>query len=198
MREVGGKTVGILDPAHKRRADMTIESEELRRALMVRIHDRLIPMIERAFQFRATRMERSSSRAMTALRAGIFARIGITPPRAPPIADLACRSTSMPENTKAGNCVSRSSDLASTARRQAGRSYSPARCCMKRARLGAGGAMPFCRFSTTMRRPASGKRTIPASTIMSVHTGGNFALHRRRSIGWVRQRTHWPGAVRPE
>lgn len=58
MREVGGKTVGILDPAHKRRADMTIESEELRRALMVRIHDRLIPMIERAFQFRATRMER--------------------------------------------------------------------------------------------------------------------------------------------
>lgn len=58
MREVEGKTVGLVDPSHKRRADMQIEDEDLRRALMVRIHNRLVPMIERAFQFRATRMER--------------------------------------------------------------------------------------------------------------------------------------------
>jgi len=58
MREVDGKTVGIVDPVHKRRTDMTIEGEALRPALMHRIHDRLAPMIERAFQFRATRMER--------------------------------------------------------------------------------------------------------------------------------------------
>jgi len=58
MREVDGKTVGLVDPAHKRRADMQIEDEDLRRALMVRVHNRLVPMIERAFQFRATRMER--------------------------------------------------------------------------------------------------------------------------------------------
>lgn len=58
MREVDGKTMGVVDPAHKRRADMTIEDEDLRRALMVRVHNRLVPMIERAFQFRPTRMER--------------------------------------------------------------------------------------------------------------------------------------------
>lgn len=58
MREVDGKTAGIVDAAHKRRADMTIDDEDLRRALMMRIHDRLVPMIERAFQFRPTRMER--------------------------------------------------------------------------------------------------------------------------------------------
>lgn len=58
MREVDGKTVGVVDPVHKRRSDMTIDDDELRRALMVRVHNRLAPMIERAFQFRATRMER--------------------------------------------------------------------------------------------------------------------------------------------
>lgn len=58
MREVAGKTVGVVDPAHKRRTDMTIEDEALRQTLMHRIHDRLVPMIERAFQFRASRMER--------------------------------------------------------------------------------------------------------------------------------------------
>lgn len=58
MREIDGKTVGVVDPAHKRRSDLTIDDEELRRALMVRVHNRLAPMIERAFQFRATRMER--------------------------------------------------------------------------------------------------------------------------------------------
>ena len=58
MREIGGKTVEVVDAAHKRRSDFNIEDPELRRALMVRVHDRLVPMIERAFQFRASRMER--------------------------------------------------------------------------------------------------------------------------------------------
>lgn len=58
MREIGGKTVGVVDASHKRRSDYNIEDPELRRALMIRIHDRLAPMIQRAFQFRANRMER--------------------------------------------------------------------------------------------------------------------------------------------
>lgn len=58
MREIDGKTIGVVDPVHKRRSDLTIDDEELRRALMARVHNRLVPMIERAFQFRATRMER--------------------------------------------------------------------------------------------------------------------------------------------
>jgi len=58
MREIDGRTVGVIDPRHKRRSDHMIEDAGLRQALMTRIARRLRPMIERAFQFDATRMER--------------------------------------------------------------------------------------------------------------------------------------------
>ena len=58
MRDVGGRTQGVIDYTHKRRRDCEIEDADLRRACMSRIHDRLGPEIEKAFQFRATRMER--------------------------------------------------------------------------------------------------------------------------------------------
>jgi hypothetical protein len=58
MRDVGGKTVGVVDHSHKRRRDQEIEDPGLRATCMHRIHDRLIPEIQKAFQFRATRMER--------------------------------------------------------------------------------------------------------------------------------------------
>lgn len=58
MRDVEGKTVPIIDYGHKRRRDYYIEDESICRLCMVRIHDRLIPEIHKAFQFRATRMER--------------------------------------------------------------------------------------------------------------------------------------------
>lgn len=58
MRDVNGQTVGIVDYGHKRRADYTIEDEAVRTRCMHRIHDRLVPEIEKAFQFKATRMER--------------------------------------------------------------------------------------------------------------------------------------------
>ena len=58
MREVDGRTVGVLQARHKRRRDATIEDEALRTACVARVHDRLVPMIERAFQFRANRIER--------------------------------------------------------------------------------------------------------------------------------------------
>jgi peroxiredoxin/predicted 2-oxoglutarate/Fe(II)-dependent dioxygenase YbiX len=58
MRDVGGKTVAMHDASHKRRRDEDIQDESLRRTCMVRIHDRLLPEIYKAFQFRATRMER--------------------------------------------------------------------------------------------------------------------------------------------
>jgi peroxiredoxin len=58
MREIGGKTVGVYDYSHKRRKDEEIADEGLRKACMHRIHDRLVPEIQKAFQFRATRMER--------------------------------------------------------------------------------------------------------------------------------------------
>lgn len=58
MREVDGITRLQHDHGHKRRRDRDIEDEDLRRACMRRIHDRLAPEIEKAYQFRATRMER--------------------------------------------------------------------------------------------------------------------------------------------
>ena len=58
MRDVNGQTVAVLDYSHKRRTDCEIEDEKLRQACMVRIHDRLVPEIRKAFQFNATRMER--------------------------------------------------------------------------------------------------------------------------------------------
>ena len=58
MRDVDGITVGVIDYSHKRRRDQEITDESLRKACMHRIHDRLIPEIEKAYQFRCTRMER--------------------------------------------------------------------------------------------------------------------------------------------
>lgn len=53
-----GQTVMVVDHNHKRRSDCNIDDEDLRGALQARIRRRLVPAIERAFQFKATRMER--------------------------------------------------------------------------------------------------------------------------------------------
>lgn len=58
MRDVDGKTMHIIDHSHKQRCDVTIEDPKLRDLLQSRIHDRVNPMIERAFQYKVTRMER--------------------------------------------------------------------------------------------------------------------------------------------
>lgn len=58
MRDVGGMTRLLVDPRHKVRRDYLIEDEALARQLNLRIIHRLLPMVQRAFQFRATRVER--------------------------------------------------------------------------------------------------------------------------------------------
>lgn len=58
MREQDGKTVGVMDFRHKRRSDHIIADPGLRAILLQRIRDRLVPMVQRAFQFNATRIER--------------------------------------------------------------------------------------------------------------------------------------------
>ena len=58
MREQDGKTVSAINHNFKRRQDYTIADEGLRTSLMRRIHNRLVPEIAKAFQFRCTRMER--------------------------------------------------------------------------------------------------------------------------------------------
>jgi predicted 2-oxoglutarate/Fe(II)-dependent dioxygenase YbiX/peroxiredoxin len=58
MTEVDGYTVGKLDHSTKRRNDCAIEDEEIQAAMRMRIHRRLLPLIEKAFQFKVTRIER--------------------------------------------------------------------------------------------------------------------------------------------
>lgn len=58
MVEVDGITVGRHDASFKRRQDCTLADEGLIAAARARVHDRLAPEIQKAFQFRATRMER--------------------------------------------------------------------------------------------------------------------------------------------
>ncbi|MBI1309757.1 redoxin domain-containing protein [bacterium] len=72
MREENGRTVGVIDYAHKRRSDLSIEDETIRRQCMVRIHDRLVPEIFKAYQFRATRMERYIVACYEAANGGHF------------------------------------------------------------------------------------------------------------------------------
>jgi predicted 2-oxoglutarate/Fe(II)-dependent dioxygenase YbiX/peroxiredoxin len=58
MREVDGRTVGINDPAVKRRKDYNIEDRDLISALRARFLRRVVPEIAKVHQFKATRMER--------------------------------------------------------------------------------------------------------------------------------------------
>ena len=58
MREVSGKTVLLTDPLHKQRRDWAIEEQALRQRLLDHVRRGLSTPIERAFQFRATRLER--------------------------------------------------------------------------------------------------------------------------------------------
>lgn len=62
MREVNGKTVGVIEHSFKRRQDFEFDSRpelaKLRLAIQQRLVRRLVPEIKRAFQFDATRMER--------------------------------------------------------------------------------------------------------------------------------------------
>ena len=58
MREVDGKTTIVTDAAFKMRRDAPIESAELRRRFAACIARRLVPAVQRSFQFTATRIER--------------------------------------------------------------------------------------------------------------------------------------------
>ncbi|MEL6381321.1 MAG: 2OG-Fe(II) oxygenase [Cyanobacteria bacterium J06626_18] len=58
MVEKDGRTIKNSDYGFKRRRDQKILDEDLRNATTTRIHDRLVPEIQKAFQFNATRIER--------------------------------------------------------------------------------------------------------------------------------------------
>ncbi len=57
MRDVNGKTIGVLS-SFKKRSDAAITDEAMKTALRTRIVSRLLPEIQKAFMFNVTRMER--------------------------------------------------------------------------------------------------------------------------------------------
>lgn len=57
MRDIGGKTVGVLDD-FKKRWDAYVTDEDLKQEIQVRIRAALLPQIHKAFNFHATRLER--------------------------------------------------------------------------------------------------------------------------------------------
>ena len=71
MRQVGDRTVGVLDD-FKRRRDATVDDPDLRRRILSRINRRLIPEIAKVFQFEATRMERYIVACYDAADGGYF------------------------------------------------------------------------------------------------------------------------------
>jgi len=56
--DVNGKTTRVIDHRVKRRSDLIVAHRELREAIRSQIVRRLLPAIERFFQFQATRMDR--------------------------------------------------------------------------------------------------------------------------------------------
>ncbi len=72
MRDEGGKTVGVLDPSHKRRKDAFIEDANLQAQIRARLNLRLVPEIRRAFNFKVTRLERYVVACYDAADKGFF------------------------------------------------------------------------------------------------------------------------------
>ncbi len=58
MREVDGVTTLMTDDGHKRRSDVIIEDETLQKQAVARLNRRLLPQIQKVFNFKATRIER--------------------------------------------------------------------------------------------------------------------------------------------
>ncbi len=71
MREIEGRTVGVLSET-KRRRDADITDQALQSAIRGRIVRRLLPEIQKAFQFKVTRMERYIVAAYDAVGGGFF------------------------------------------------------------------------------------------------------------------------------
>ncbi len=58
MREVDGVTTLMMNDQHKRRSDVIVEDDTLQKQVVARLTRRLLPQIEKAFNFRPTRIER--------------------------------------------------------------------------------------------------------------------------------------------
>jgi predicted 2-oxoglutarate/Fe(II)-dependent dioxygenase YbiX len=67
-----GKTIGTIDYGTKRRRDYVISDQEVRAALRNRLNRRLVPEIQKVFQYKATRIERYMVACYDAGEGGYF------------------------------------------------------------------------------------------------------------------------------
>ena len=78
MRQQGNATVAMLDPTFKKRKDFTFETEPeyepLRATIRQRLIKRLIPEIQKAFQYKVTRIERYIVACYEGEEGGFFRR----------------------------------------------------------------------------------------------------------------------------
>jgi len=74
MREVDGVTTLLTDDNHKRRSDVIIEDETLQKQAVARLNRRLLPQIQKVFNFKATRIERYLVARYDAETGGFFRR----------------------------------------------------------------------------------------------------------------------------
>lgn len=72
MRERDGKTVLVVDHAHKRRRDCLVDDQKLIATLQERVRRRIAPEIAKAYAFQVTRMERYLVGCYTADDGGHF------------------------------------------------------------------------------------------------------------------------------
>jgi predicted 2-oxoglutarate/Fe(II)-dependent dioxygenase YbiX len=72
MRDVDGRTIGVMDSSHKRRKDAFLQDEALKAQIRARLNARLIPEIRRAFQYEVTRLERYVVACYDAADKGFF------------------------------------------------------------------------------------------------------------------------------
>lgn len=159
MREENGMTVLKVDHAHKRRSDCTIEDEQLIAALRVRLNRFLRPMISRAFQFDATRIERWIVACYDDDQGGgHFRAHRDNTTKGTAHRKFACTINLNAEDYEGAICVFPNSADAPIAHRLAAQSSFPARCCMKRRPSLAASATPFCHFCMMMPARRCGKR----------------------------------------
>ena len=72
MREEKGRTIRMDDSKFKRRRDQQIIDEGLQNTVLMRIHKCLVPEIDKAFQFKATRIERHIVACYDSASGGFF------------------------------------------------------------------------------------------------------------------------------
>jgi predicted 2-oxoglutarate/Fe(II)-dependent dioxygenase YbiX len=73
MVQMGGKTVPVHDPFHKRRSDHYVSDASLITEIRARVERRIVPEIAKAYQFDVTRMERYLVGCYRAEEGGHFA-----------------------------------------------------------------------------------------------------------------------------